>query len=59
MVKIKSGPYNGYQAVVVKLFRDKLDKPLVRLLYNRSGEKLSKPFEVDLRNENFAVEVVV
>lgn len=50
-----TGKLRGYKGVVVKNFPDNPLKPLVKVTASESGEKISKPFEIDLRKEHYTV----
>ncbi len=50
-----TGKLRGYKGVVIKNFEDDPTKPLVKINTTPAGEKISQPFEVDLRKEHFSV----
>lgn len=51
---VKSGPFAGYRGIVAKVDRRQMDRPLVRLLYDKPGRRI-EPVELDLRFDNAIV----
>ncbi len=54
-VLFTDGKLRGYKGVVIKNFPEAPDKPLVKVISASSDEKISKPFEVDLREEHYLI----
>lgn len=52
-VLFTGGKFRGYRGVVIKNFPGSPQEPLVKITTSPSGEKISKPFEVDLREERY------
>ncbi|HEY3082843.1 MAG TPA: HD domain-containing phosphohydrolase [Chloroflexota bacterium] len=53
-VYVKSGPYRSYRGIVVRVHREALDRPTIRLLYDDRREPI-QPIEVDLRGSSDTV----
>ncbi|MGH2351070.1 MAG: HD-GYP domain-containing protein, partial [Chloroflexota bacterium] len=45
------GPYAGFRGIVLASNRRAADRPMVRLVYDRRGARLSPPLEIDLTRE--------
>lgn len=57
-VLVLDGRFQGYHGNVIKISRDKLDKPVMRLVKDKFGRKLAKPIEVDLSEDKMDIRAV-
>ncbi|MGH2371470.1 MAG: hypothetical protein ACRDI2_25135, partial [Chloroflexota bacterium] len=46
-----SGRYEGFRGIVLAGNRRATDRPMIRLVYDRRGARLSPPLELDLTRE--------
>jgi HD-GYP domain-containing protein (c-di-GMP phosphodiesterase class II) len=54
MIEVTSGPWNEHRAVVAKIHREDLHRPVIRVLESPSGERV-EPVDVDLRTEEVSI----
>jgi HD-GYP domain-containing protein (c-di-GMP phosphodiesterase class II) len=57
-VMVTSGRYKGYKGVVSEVDRTELDRPVVRVLYDKSGKRVD-PFEIDLKKDESQIRGIV
>jgi response regulator RpfG family c-di-GMP phosphodiesterase len=53
-VEVKTGPLVGYRGVVARVDRRHLDRPLVRLLWDRGRQRID-PVDLDLRRDEAVI----
>jgi len=54
MLEVTSGPWTEHRAVVAKIHRDDLHRPVIRVLETPSGERV-EPVDIDLRSEETSI----
>jgi HD-GYP domain-containing protein (c-di-GMP phosphodiesterase class II) len=57
-VAITAGSYAGATGVVARIDRDRMDRPVIRLLFDAGGERMT-PVELDLRRDDSEIRGVV
>jgi hypothetical protein len=59
MITMTSGARAGATGVVAHVDRERMDRPVVRLLHGADGERLSSPVELDLRRDDASIKGVI
>lgn len=57
-VLVLDGRFQGYRGNVIKISRDKLDKPVIRLVKDKFGRKLARGIEIDLSEDKMDIRAV-